>query len=156
MDGHLNKITKIIISGALAVIIWIVGIIIGQEQTVTILSPEGGLGGIISRTRSAQVSLMLDYGTGRIKVYPEIKVEYGSSALNLLERIENIDNDFNLEYTLEKDQILSYLSLNGYPNFEVGKKWLIWIDNVLQTDDLNNVRLKSGDVIEIKYIKLLE
>ena len=156
MERHFNRVTRIIIAGTLAIIIWIVGVIIGQEQTVTILNPEGGLGGLISRSRTAQVSLMLDYGTGEIKVYPEIKLSYGSSVLDLLDRINNLESEFNLNYSLEDNIELTSFTISDYPNILDGKNWLVWIDNGLQVDDYNLIKLKSGDNIELKYIKLKE
>jgi len=157
MQNHLNRTTRIIIGGALAVVIWIVGVIIGQEQTVTILNPEGGLGGLISRTRSAQVSLMIDYGNGQIKVYPEVKLSYGSSAFDLLKRIESIDKKFSLTYNInEEDQKVTDLAINNYQSYSSGQQWLVWLNNTLQVDTVDSVRLKSGDVVGFKYIKLRE
>ena len=157
MENHLNKVTRIIIGGTLAVIIWIAGILIGQEQTVTILNPEGGLNGIITRTRSIQVSLMIDYGDGRVKVYPEIKLIYGASTLSLLKQIKSSDKKFELSYTDNQEtQSVTDLSINGFKNTENGKKWQIWLNNQWQTEGVNEVRLKSGDIIEFKYVKLVE
>ncbi len=157
MHNHLNRATRIIIGGTLAVVIWIAGILIGQEQTVTILNPEGGLSGIISRTRSIQVNLMIDYGDGRVKVYPEIKLTYGASALSLLKQIESIDKKFELNYTDNQEtQEVSNLSLNGYQSTEYSKKWQIWLNNQWQTEGVNEIRLKSGDIVEFKYVKLIE
>ena len=156
MQNHLNRATRIIIGGTLAVIIWIAGVLIGQEQTVTILNPEGGIGSIITRTRSVQVSVMMDYGNGQIKIYPEVKLSYGSSAFDLLKRIESIDKTLSLNYQLDQEtQELSDLAINNYQSYSEGKRWLIWLNNVLQTEAANHVRLKSGDIVEFKYINLV-
>jgi uncharacterized protein YybS (DUF2232 family) len=74
MLERFNKTTRIIIGATLAVIIWIIGILIGQEQTVLILNPEGNLTNFITRSRTIQVRAMLDYSDGQIRVYPEVKL----------------------------------------------------------------------------------
>lgn len=157
MQNHLNQTTRIIIGVALAVVIWIVGIIIGQEQTVTILNPEGGLGGLISRTRSVQVSLMIDYGNGQVKVYPEVKLSYGSTVFDLLKRVSSIDKKFILNYVEDKEnQEVANLSINDFQSYTNGQQWLVWLNNSLQLEAVNKIRLKTGNVIELKYIKLIE
>ena len=157
MQNHLNRVTRIIIGGTLAVVIWIAGILIGQEQTVTILNPEGGLSGIITRTRSIQTSLMLDFGDGRIKVYPEIKLNYGASTFNLLKQVSLVDKKLDLKYTADPEtQEVKNFSINGYNSTEADKKWQVWLNNQLQTEGINQIRLKSGDIIEFKYVKLIE
>jgi len=154
---HFNRATKIIIAATVAVVIWIAGVLIGQEQTVTILNPEGGFSGIISRTRSIQVSLMLDYGDGLIKVMPEVKLTYGSTVLALLKRVQAIDPQFKLSYqTEEKTGKISGLAINNYISSISGKEWLTWLNHNLQTATIDKVRLKNGDLVELKYLKLRE
>ncbi|MBT4121350.1 hypothetical protein HOE31_00140, partial [bacterium] len=63
---------------------------------------------------------------------------------------------FNLNYTLEDNIELTSFTISDYPNILDGKNWLVWIDNGLQVDDYNLIKLKSGDNIELKYIKLKE
>ena len=47
------------------------------------------------------------------------------------------------------------LAINNYQSYSEGKRWLIWLNNVLQTEAANHVRLKSGDIVEFKYINLV-
>lgn len=171
---HFNRATRIIIAAAVAVVIWIAGVLIGQEQTVTILNPEGGLSGLITRTRSIQVSLMLDYGDGRIKVIPEIKLTYGAAVTSLLKRWQSIEPQFSLSYQTNKETgKISGLTINNYASSgsgsprgaggarldarqEAGKEWLVWLNHTLQTSTIDKIRLKNGDLVELKYIKLKE
>jgi len=154
---HFNRATRIIIAAVIAVVIWITGVLIGQEQTVTILNPEGGLSGLITRTRSIQVSLMLDYGDGRVKVIPEVKLTYGAAVMALLKRVQSIDPQFSLSYqTNEKTGAVSDLIINNYAGSKGGKEWLVWLNHNLQTTSIGKIRLKNGDLVELKYIKLRE
>ena len=157
MQNHLTKLTRIIIGGVLAVVIWIAGILIGQEQTVTILNPDGGLSGIITRSRNIQVSLMMDYGDGRVRVYPEVKLIYGASALDLLNKVSITDKTFKITYEdYQTAAGAARLSINGYVTSANGKKWQVWLNNSWQAGHLDKIQLKSGDVIEFKYVKLVE
>ena len=151
-----NSTTRLIIGITLAVVIWIAGILIGQEQTVTILNPEGGLKGIITRSHTIRVSLMLDYGEGQVKVFPEVPIKYGQSVLNLLQAVGESTNhqlEFKYQYSQPAGQLNGF-SLSNLANQVNGKKWLIWVNNSLQTDDYQDVLLKAKDVVELKYIKL--
>lgn len=157
MKQYFLKIIGIIIGVSIAVIIWLSGIFIGQEQTITILNPEGALGGLITRVRSTQVSTMFDYGNGRIKVYPEVKLIYSASALDLLKKIKTIDQTFNLTYKLNQNTgNLADLAINHYQNTAAGKKWQAWLNNIQLKRDISQVKLKTGDIVEFKYIKLIE
>ena len=158
MLERFNQSTRIIIAAALAVLIWVIGIIIGQEQTVTILNPEGGLKSLITRTQTIKVSLMLDWGSGRIKVFPEITLNYGDSVLELLDKVDSLpDSGLDFQYRLdEKTGELASYSIGGYFSQPEGEKWLVWLNNLLQTKELDEVRLRASDVIELKYIKLTQ
>ncbi len=154
---HFNKTTRIIIGLALAVIIWIVGILIGQEQTLVILEPEGGLKSLISRTPTVKVSLMLDYGNGAVTVYPDLEVAYGQSILQLLNKLAKTEkNKLKINYQLAKDNSrLSDFSLNGFVSYSGGRQWQAWVNNQLQSRPLNLVKLKARDIVELKYINLI-
>lgn len=158
MIEKFDKTTRIIIGAALAIVIWITGIIIGQEQTVLILNPEGGFKSIITRTRVIKVSLMLDYGNGGVEVYPEMRINYGDSVIKILESANRLENN-KLDLQYQQDRItgeISTLSISGYQSFPNDKQWLVWLNNNLQTDNLDKILLKAGDVVELKYIKLIQ
>ena len=157
MKQYFHKITRVIIGGTLEIVIWLTGVFIGQEQAVVILNPEGALGNIITRVKSAQVSLMLDYGDGRVKVYPEVKLTSGATILDLLNRIKTIDQALNLTYNFNQDKkSITNLAINHYVSNAVGKKWQVWLNNLQIARDISQVRLKTGDMVEFKYIKLVE
>lgn len=148
--------TRLIIGIALAVLIWITGVLIGQEQTITILNPEGNLRNILNRTPTVKVSLMLDFGSGEVMVFPSTELVYGHSVFQLLEKI-NKDKSADLTFSYElnkKTGELTNVSLNGYFSQAGGKEWLVWLNNKLQTLPLNQIKLKAHDIIELKYIKL--
>lgn len=153
-----NKTTRIIIGATLAVVIWIVGILIGQEQTVLILNPEGELTSFINRARTIQVSAMLDNGNGMIKVYPEVKLNYGDSVLKALNRVNELENkQLKLSYQMDDEtKAVTQLIINGYESNPLGRQWLVWVNNILQTEDVGKIRLKAGDIVELKYVKLVQ
>jgi len=152
MWRHLNQTTRIIIGLTVAVLIWISGVLIGQEQAVLILNPQGGWRGFVNRDRIIQVSLMLDFGDGQIKVFPEPRIKYGESVFNLLKSLP-IHLDTADRQAEPAGQIID-LTIDGYVSDPQGKQWLVWLNNQLQSEDLSQIRLKSGDIIELKYIKL--
>ncbi|HLC64370.1 MAG TPA: hypothetical protein VJK25_03450 [Patescibacteria group bacterium] len=158
MLENFNRTTRIIVAVALAILIWVVGIIIGQEQTVTILNPEGGLRALITRTQTIKTSLMLDWGNGQIKVFSDVSLNYGDSVLQLLSKVnlmENSDLNFNFKRHEDSGELQSY-SIGGYASQPGGKQWLTWLNNSLQTKEIDQIRLKANDVVELKYIKLRE
>lgn len=156
MSERMNKTTRIIIGVAVAVIIWIVGIVIGQEQTITILNLEGGFRTLLSHNPSIQVSLMLDYGDGIIKVYPDVSLIYSQSVLELLEKVDKSEEKkLNFAYQLNKATgKLEQVKIGNFQSYAGGREWLCWLNNKLQTEDLNQIKLKAKDVVELKYVKL--
>jgi len=152
MIERFNLTTRLIIAVSLAVLIWVVGVIIGQEQTITILNPEGGLENIITRSRTIKVSLMIDDGTGVVKVFQWITMPYGSSVLDLLNQVKKEDK-ISLSYKQnEETQEISSFRLNNFSSINNGKEWLVWQNQQLSTEPLNQVLLKSHDFIELKYL----
>lgn len=156
MNLKFNKTTGIILGVALAVIIWITGILIGQEQAISTLNPEGGLREFFNQSKVIRTSLMIDYGDGRVEVYPAVKISYGGSVWKLLKSAAATEKDkLNLKYQEDsKSGEISNLNINGYSANTGGQQWLLWLNNNLQDNDLSKIRLKSRDVVELKYIKL--
>jgi len=154
MWKHFNTTTKLIMAIALAVIIWIAGVLIGQEQAITILNPEGGLGNIITRARTIKVSLMIDDGTGSVKVFQWITLPYGNSVLDLLNQVKK-EGKIDLAYAQDEEtKAISSLTLNNLNSTDNGKSWMVWQNQSLITEPANKILLKSHDLIELKYLKL--
>lgn len=155
MLERFNATTRLIIAICLAVVIWIVGVIIGQEQTVTILNPEGGLRNIIYRNPAIKVSLMVDSGGGRVAVYQDQQLSYGQTVYDLLKKINQVEP--SLKFIADLNQSsgeLKSFSLSGLNNIANGSSWLLWVNNQLRPEPLNKVKLKARDVVELKYTKL--
>ena len=154
MIERFNLTTRLIIAIALAIFIWVVGVIIGQEQAITILNPEGGLVNIITRTRTIKVSLMIDDGAGSVKIFQWVALPYGQSVLDLLNEVKK-EGKIDLFYQQnEKTQVFSAFRLNNLNSTDNGKKWLVWQNQQLIMEPLNRILLKANDFIELKYIKL--
>lgn len=157
MLERFNKTTRLIIGICLAVVIWIIGMLIGQEQTVIILDPEGGLRNIINRSPSIKVSLMLDAGAGRVYVYQDQQLNYAQTVFDLLKKVDQPGAKLNFNYNLNPASgELKSFSLLNQSNVQNGPEWLLWLNNHSRTEPLNQVKLKARDVIELKYIKLRE
>lgn len=158
MFKSFNTTTRIIIGAVVAVLIWLTGVVIGQEQTVTILDPSGGLYSILNRTPLIKVSLMIDYQNGQVEVYPETEITYSQTVLDVINKINRgkaEGDQINISYNQnEVEGTISNLSINGYQSRTGGKQWQVWLNNRLQTDDLAGIKLKASDVIELKYINL--
>ena len=156
MLERFNTTTRIIIAACLAVVIWITGVVIGQEQAVTILNPEGGWSYIINRAPAIKVSLMVDAGAGRVTVYQDQQLNYGQTVFDLVKKINQAEPSLNFKATVDqKTGELKDFSLAGLSNISSGQSWQLWLNNQLRTEPLNKVKLKARDVVELKYIKLI-
>ena len=156
MLERFNATTRIIIAVCLAVVIWITGVVIGQEQTVTILNPEGGLRNLINRQPVIKVSLMVDRGYGRVAVYQDQQLNYSQTVFDLLKKIDQTVANFNFNSSVDQPTgELKSFSLAGLNNTKNGPSWLLWLNNQLRLEPLNMVKLKARDVIELKYTKLI-
>ena len=156
MLERFNATTRIIIAVCLAVVIWITGVVIGQEQTVTILNPEGGLRNLINRQPVIKVSLMVDRGYGRVAVYQDQQLNYSQTVFDLLKKIDQTEAIFNFNSSVDQQTgELKSFSLAGLNNTKNGPSWLLWLNNQLRLEPLNMVKLKARDVIELKYTKLI-
>lgn len=150
-----NRTTRIIIAIALAILIWVVGVIIGQEQTVTILNPEGGFKSIITRARNISVSLMIDEGNGNVKVLSDNGFIYGRTVMDLLQKFKN-QEELSLDYAQDKlsGEIAGFTLNNLISGKQGGFLWLIWVNHQLQTEQADKIKLKANDYVELKYINL--
>ena len=100
------------------------------------------------------VSLMIDFHNGELSVFNDIGLTEGSSVFDLLKTtLEREEIDFKYkDYGGEMGALLE--SINGVENnMEDGKYWQYWFNNEYAKVGASMQELKSGDVIEWKYIK---
>jgi len=135
---------------AIAVGAWLMGIVIGQENAVTILNPYTSTANIRSGAIPA-VSIMMDYNNGNIDIFDEIEL---ISHANLWEAMVGADSmdKFNLGYNDDYlDNSLQWYGINGVYNSD-GSRWYIWLNNKLQSELPDTINVKNGDVLLFKYL----
>lgn len=157
MAENNGTIIKIVVSLAVAVIIWIAGVLIGQEQTIFMFDQDNAIKSAMFPSREVKVSLMLDFGDGRVEVYPNVTVKYGSSILQLLKSVDDLTpNRLTIAFFQnEETKEVSVAGIDDYLSVSDNKKWLVWLNNASQPNELNKILLKSKDVVELKYVKLI-
>lgn len=138
---------KKIINLVAFILIFIGGIFIGYRETSNnayIQNDESPMG----------VSIMLDYGDGSLNVYNAEKLPDNSSVFDLLKEFSNSKN-IDLDYEDYGGEMGVFIkSINGVSNnMETGKFWQYWVNNEYAKVGPGLYLLKSGDVVEWKFIK---
>lgn len=150
MKKEFSLVLRAILFVAIAVGAWFVGIIIGQENAVTILNPYASTASI--RDSSApRVSMMLDYNNGNIDIISGVEL---TSHANLWEVMlgaasqDKISIGQNENY---EEVGLQWYGVNGfYNNSET--RWYIWLNNELQSGLPDSIVVKNRDVLLFKYL----
>ncbi|MFH1667698.1 MAG: hypothetical protein ABH884_01570 [Candidatus Komeilibacteria bacterium] len=144
-------VIRIILLVSLAVVVWIVGVMVGQENTVTILNPEASITGRQSFS-NPQVSIMLDFNNGQIDVYDQLFIindkDLWTALKNLAVR-EDLQLDYNKDWAING---LDWYRLQNKLTSESGVTWHVWVNNQYRDEDLTDIILKNGDVINFKYL----
>ncbi|OIO46442.1 MAG: hypothetical protein AUJ28_02480 [Parcubacteria group bacterium CG1_02_37_51] len=144
-------VIRIILLVSLAVVVWIAGVMVGQENTVTILNPETSVTGRQSFS-NPQVSIMLDFGNGQIDVYDQLFIindkDLWAALKNLAVR-EDLQLDYNKDWAING---LDWYRLQNKLTGESGVTWHVWVNNQYRTEDLTDIVLKNGDVVNFKYL----
>jgi hypothetical protein len=151
MNVKFGFIIRMLLIVALAVVVWIVGVMVGQENTVTILNPDISMTGRQSFS-NPQVSIMLDFDNGQIDVYDELFIIDNKDLWTVIKNLsirEELDLDYNKDWAVNG---LDWYRLAGKTTSENGSSWHVWINNIYQTKDLSNIMLKNNDVVSFKYL----
>lgn len=100
---------------------------------------------------SSPASIMLDYGDGRVRVYPDLTIETGETALSLLEKTAKTAT---LNFTTKSFSGLGLLveSVGDKVNGTDGKYWQYWVNNRALPVGAGEYKVKPGDIIEWKFI----
>jgi hypothetical protein len=97
------------------------------------------------------ISLMVDYGDGMVRVYPDIVVGASETMLQMLEKQAQTGR---LTFKTKEFAGLGTMieAIGTKTNGQDNKYWQYWVNNVSITYAASNYLLKPGDVIEWKFL----
>lgn len=105
----------------------------------------------LDTSKAQTVSLMLDYGDGKVRVYPDIALVSGQSLLELLEK-QAKDAKLTLKTKDFGELGILVEQIGDKVNGEGGKYWQYWVNNVSIPRSSDSYILSAGDVIEWKFL----
>ena len=96
-------------------------------------------------------SLMIDYGSGLVRVYPDIRVATGETMISLLEKQTAAAK---LDFKTKNFTGLGLMveTIGGKSNGDENKYWQYWVNNVVVPYAASTYVVKAGDVIEWKFL----
>jgi len=140
---------RFLIKILLLALIFTAGFYVGQGFTIKL--PDGQTLSI--REGVKQVSLMLDFGDGKIITFNNINVADGQNVFEVLNKVVS-ENDIVLEYKDYGDMGVFIESIDKIANdFKTNRFWQYWVNNEYANVGASNYLLKGGDMVEWKYVK---
>ena len=96
-------------------------------------------------------SLMIDYGSGLVRVYPDIRITSGETMITLLEKQTAAAK---LDFKTKNFTGLGLMveAIGGKMNGDENKYWQYWVNNVSIPYAASTYVVKAGDVIEWKFL----
>lgn len=114
------------------------------ETAVTIPDTTGGEG--VAEDVIATVSLMLDYGDGRIQTYPDVATDDPT----VLGAIRAASRDAGVPFALEAaPDAITRISDRANT---AALRWQFWVNNAYGTDP-GSFEISDGDILLVKYVK---
>ncbi|MFW0862540.1 MAG: hypothetical protein ACKKL6_03050 [Candidatus Komeilibacteria bacterium] len=135
---------------AIAIGAWLVGMVIGQENAVTILNPNTSTANI-RESNIPRVSMMLDYNNGDIDVVDDIEL---TSHSNLWEALIGAEEQGKIKLGQNEDWLengLLWYGINGLYNSSESR-WYIWLNNDYVSELPDKFSVKNGDILYLKYL----
>lgn len=144
-----SKIT-IISQLIIALAIFFGGVYVGASTSPQASNPEQ----IQQRNDQVQsVSLMIDYGEGNIISFFTIAIKEDESLFNVIQSTME-ENSIPLGFKDFGGELGVFIqSINGVPADSSDKWWQYWVNNVYGKIGVSSYTVKSGDVIELKFVK---
>ena len=136
------------------VFVFLAGFYFGQQYTGTVDLQNNDSGAVEQDKEQASVSLMLDFGDGRIKTFSNIAVDDNATVFELLEKI-TAENNLELKYKDYGGDMGAMIESIGEPASDsmADSYWQFWVNNEYALIGASNYHLQDGDVVEWKYIK---
>ncbi|MFW0837588.1 MAG: hypothetical protein ACKKL5_01160 [Candidatus Komeilibacteria bacterium] len=151
MKQSLSMPIRIVLVLAVALIVWIVGVMVGQENTVTILNPDTSYTGMHTNTQGT-VNIMIDYNNGDIATYNNLPLATNHSLWAVVKRLADQEH-IPLSYNDDFDTVgLQWWRLAGRGNVQGGIQWHVWVNNVYQNKSWDKIELKPGDIVSFKHL----
>lgn len=99
-----------------------------------------------------RLSIMLDYGNGKIETYTDLTATKNETVFGLLKQITE-KNKIELKYKdYGGDMGVFVESIGGAGVDPSGKKWWqYWVNNKYSQVGMSSYRIHSGDVIALKF-----
>jgi hypothetical protein len=115
--------------------------IVSSDASITVSdsAPEG------------TASLMIDYGDGRVRVYPDITVAPGETMIGFLQKQTA---KAGLAFKTKEFQGLGVMveTIADKTNGDQNKYWQYWVNNVSIPYAASTYIVKPGDVVEWKFL----
>ncbi len=150
MRREFNLVIRALLFIAIAIGAWLMGMVIGQENAVTILNPNTSTANIREGGQPT-VSMMLDYNNGDIDIVDNIIL---TSHANLWEAMLAAEEEGKLTIGQNEDWIengLLWYGVNGLYNSSESR-WYIWLNNEYVSELPDEINVKNGDILYFKYL----
>lgn len=140
-----NKFLKYTSGLVILGIVFLLGISVGRDyrapatETVSQNQPQ------------SSVSLMIDYGDGRVKTFHDLS---GATAFDVLKNATDA-NSTELKYKDYGGELGIFIeSIGGIGKDPSGKKWWqYWVNNKYSQVGVSSYKIQPGDIIEFKFIQ---
>ncbi|MCK4554568.1 DUF4430 domain-containing protein [Candidatus Parcubacteria bacterium] len=134
--------------------VFLVGFYFGQQYRETAGLQNKEPVAVEQSSEQINVSLMLDFGDGRIKTFNNIALNNQATVFELLEKI-TAENDLEFKYKDYGGDMGAMIELIGEPanDSKTDCYWQFWVNNEYALVGASNYGLQDGDVVEWKYIK---
>lgn len=109
---------------------------------------------INTQEEKSTISLMFDFGDGKIKTFNDIVIDEGATVFSVMQKVAE-DNGLNLSSKDYGNGMGAFIEgVDGYMNDYGGDKyWQYWVNNNYAKIGAGSYGLKGGEVIEWKYVK---
>ena len=101
-----------------------------------------------------KVNLMIDFGNGQVQTFNDVALAENPSVFDLLKKVTT---ENNLEFSSKdygKDLGMLVESINNVANSQKANRfWHYWVNNVYAEIGASNYHLKTGDIVEWKYVE---
>ena len=139
------------------VFVFLAGFYFGQQYTETANLPDNEsreLEVVEQSSEQINVSLMLDFGDGRIKTFNDIELKDDATVFELLEKI-TAENDLAFKYKDYGGDMGAMIESIGElaSDAKNDRWWQFWVNNEYALIGASSYHLQDRDVVEWKYIK---
>ncbi|MDD2807922.1 MAG: DUF4430 domain-containing protein [Patescibacteria group bacterium] len=144
----MKLIAKIIV----VIAVFFAGFFVGQYEA---LSPsDGNVGTNQAINQQLTVSLMLDFGNGTIKSFTDVVLPQDATVFDMLKKV-TAENNLNLQYKDYGGDLGVLVQSIGDQAGDVKTNtfWEYWVNDKHADIGASGYKLKTGDVVEWKYLK---